>query len=118
LFCAIGPIIAAIFDCGLPGAAGAAALKLDANKIAETAIRATERVIWSAEARAELFWRFFILFFLAVQADQSVAASTFLPGEIQGQEARNAFHVCELFTERWVQLSRIFSKTRSFFCVF
>jgi hypothetical protein len=43
-------------------------LKLDANKIAATASRATERVIWSAEARAELFWRFFILFSLAIQA--------------------------------------------------
>ena len=48
--------------CGLPGAAGAAALKLDANKIAETDSSEIERVIWSAEARAELFWRFFILF--------------------------------------------------------
>jgi len=37
-------------------------LKLEANKIAETDSRATESVIWSAEARAELFWRFFILF--------------------------------------------------------
>ena len=45
-----------------------AALKLDANKIAETDSSATERVIWSTEARVELFWRFFILFFLAFQA--------------------------------------------------
>ena len=43
-------------------------MKLDANKIAETDSRTTERVIWSAEARAELFGRFFILCFLAVQA--------------------------------------------------
>jgi hypothetical protein len=59
-------------DCGLPGAAGVAALKLEANKIAAADIRATERVIWSAEARAELFLRFFILFFLAVQAAVSI----------------------------------------------
>jgi hypothetical protein len=39
-----------------------AALKLVANNIAETESRATERVIWSAAARAELFWRFFMLF--------------------------------------------------------
>jgi len=38
-----------------------AALKLDANRIAETARRATEIVIWSADARAELFRRFFIV---------------------------------------------------------
>jgi hypothetical protein len=48
--------------CGLSDAAGAAALKLDAKRIAETESRTTERVIWSAAARAELFWRFFILF--------------------------------------------------------
>ena len=64
-FCAAGPVDATTSDCGLACAAGAAALKLDANKIAETESRATERVIWSAEARAELFWRFFILFFFA-----------------------------------------------------
>ena len=63
-------IVAMSSDCGLLCAAGAAgaALKLDANNIAEAESRATERVIWSAEARAELFWRFFILFFLAIQA--------------------------------------------------
>ena len=37
-------------------------MKLDANKIAEIDIRAPERVIWRADARAELFLRFFILF--------------------------------------------------------
>ena len=57
-FCAT----ATVSDCGLPGAAPGAALKLDANKIAETDSRATERVIWSADARAELSCRFFILF--------------------------------------------------------
>ena len=36
-------------------------MKLEANKIAETESKATERVIWSAEARTELFWSFFIL---------------------------------------------------------
>ena len=45
--------------CGLPGRA---ALKLEAKRIAETESRATERAIWSAAARVELFWRFFILF--------------------------------------------------------
>ena len=55
--------MAATFAWGLPGAAGAAALELDANKIAETDNRATESIIWSAEARVELFCRFFILFF-------------------------------------------------------
>jgi hypothetical protein len=45
---------------GLPGAAGAAALKVDAKRIAETDSSTTERVTWSAAARAELFWRFFI----------------------------------------------------------
>jgi hypothetical protein len=54
-FCDTEPLI---------GATGAAALKLEANKIAETESRATERVIWSAEARVELLGRFFILFFL------------------------------------------------------
>ena len=54
--------MAVAFAWGLPGAAGAAALKLEANKIAATESRATEMVIWSAEARVELFWRFFILF--------------------------------------------------------
>src|SRR5205814_2046620 len=39
-------------------------LKLEANKIAAMESRARERVIWSAEARAELCWRFFIRFFL------------------------------------------------------
>jgi hypothetical protein len=74
LFCV--NCIAATSDFGLPGAAGAAALKLDANKIAATDIRATARVIWSAEARAELFWRFFIFVFLAIRADQRVAVFT------------------------------------------
>ena len=50
---------------GCESAADGAALKLEANRIAETASRATDMVIWSAEARAELFWRFFIVFFLA-----------------------------------------------------
>jgi hypothetical protein len=49
-----------------PGAVAGAALKLEASKIAETDITATARVIWSAEARAELLWRFFILFFPAL----------------------------------------------------
>lgn len=57
--------IATTPDWGPPAAAGAA-LKLDANMIAATAMKATERVIWSAEARAELFLRFFILFLFAV----------------------------------------------------
>ena len=33
-----------------------------ASRIARAESRATERVIWSAEARAELFCRFFIFF--------------------------------------------------------
>ena len=49
------------------GAAGPAALKLDANKIAETESRAMESVIWSAEARAELFFGFFIGISFAVR---------------------------------------------------
>jgi hypothetical protein len=40
-----------------------AALKLEASKIAETDIRARASVIWSAEARAESFCFFFILYF-------------------------------------------------------
>jgi 3-methyladenine DNA glycosylase AlkD len=66
--------------------------------IAATDIRATERVIWSAEARAELFWRFFILFFLAVQP----AVST--------QKSTEAFHVSERFAQERRQMSRIFLK--------
>ena len=62
-FCDAGAVVATAFDCGWNGGAGAAALKLEANKIAAMESRATERVIWSAEARAELFWRFFILIF-------------------------------------------------------
>jgi hypothetical protein len=65
-FCEAGAVVATTSDCDLAGAAGAAALKLDANKITAAESRATEMVIWSAEARAELFWRFFILFFLAI----------------------------------------------------
>jgi hypothetical protein len=42
-----------------PLAAGAA-LKLEANKIAEIEISATERVIWSAEAPLKFLCRFFI----------------------------------------------------------
>jgi hypothetical protein len=41
-----------------PLAAGAA-LKLEANKIAESAISAVGRVIWSAEAQVEFFCGFF-----------------------------------------------------------
>ena len=46
---------------GWESEAWGAALKLDANNIAETAIRATETVIWSAVARVELLRRFFIV---------------------------------------------------------
>jgi hypothetical protein len=35
-----------------------AALKVEPNKTAEISIRATEKVMWSAEARVELFSRF------------------------------------------------------------
>ena len=59
-FCDAGAVAATTSDCDRNGGAGAAALKLDANKIAAMERRATERVIWSAEARAELSWRFFI----------------------------------------------------------
>ncbi len=63
-FCDAGAVVATTSDSARNGGAGAAALKLEANKIAAMESRATERVIWSAEARAELFWRFFILCFL------------------------------------------------------
>ena len=64
-----GPAIArSLFPCATgamaalsPLAAGAA-LKLEANKIAEIEISATARVIWSAEAPVEFFCRFFIEF--------------------------------------------------------
>ena len=36
-------------------------MKLDANRIAEIAISATEMVAWRVEAWTELFWRFFII---------------------------------------------------------
>jgi hypothetical protein len=50
-----------VFGCDRSGAAGAAAQKLDANKIAEIESKALARVTWRADARAELFLRFFIL---------------------------------------------------------
>ena len=60
-FCDSGTVDAATSNTCLPDCAGRAALKLDANKIAATESRATDRVIWSAETRAELFLDFFIL---------------------------------------------------------
>lgn len=51
---------AAVFGCELSGAAAGAALKLEANKIAERDSNATTKVTWRAEAFAELFLRFFI----------------------------------------------------------
>jgi hypothetical protein len=97
-------LIAMVSLCGLPGAAGAAgaALKLEANNIAEIESRATERVIWSAEARAELFWRFFILFFLAVQAASfySGTPTLFIPRAFCTGErptVKNFFHIYQIF---------------------
>jgi hypothetical protein len=43
-----------------------AALKLDATKITDANIRATERMIWSVAARAELFCLRFVLFLQGV----------------------------------------------------
>jgi hypothetical protein len=42
--------------------AAGAALKLKGNKIAESAINAVGRLIWSAEAQVEVFCGFFIGF--------------------------------------------------------
>jgi hypothetical protein len=78
-------------------------LKLVANNIAETESRATERVIWSAEARAELFWRFFILFFLAVQN------GGFLP---RNSGAHNyAVIPASVFAQEYGQMSRFFPES-------
>jgi len=51
--------------CGLfgPGPPPVACDKLEANKIAETKIRASASVICNAEARTEVSRSFFILFF-------------------------------------------------------
>jgi len=61
-FSDVGLVVATRSGCG---AAGAAALKLEANKIAEAESKASERVIWSAEARDELFLGVFMCLFLA-----------------------------------------------------
>ena len=74
---------AAVFGCGLSGAAGAAAQKLDANKIAEIESNATERVTWRAEARAELFLRFFMV---KMAKKEELPANVLLGKGDKGQE--------------------------------
>jgi hypothetical protein len=73
-----------------------AALKLEANNIAATESSATEIVIWSAAARTELFWRFFILFSLiislAVQAAvvSNEARTLFIRAKVLRRNAHNS----------------------------
>ena len=77
----------------------AAALKLDANKIAKTDSRTTEMVIWSAEARAEVFWCFFI-FFLGLAQVREVLRGVLL---VELRQSR-----VEPGISRWMKL-RVFS---------
>jgi hypothetical protein len=107
-------LIAMVSLCGLPGAAGAA-LKLEANNIAEIESRATERVIWSAEARAELFWRFFILFFLAVQAASFYSGTpTLLFRERFAQESGQLSRIFFIF----IRFFEFFVRLEPFFFIF